>query len=320
MRIFLAGGTGALGRRLIPLLAKGGHHITATTRSREKFDTLRSLGAEPVVMDGLDRQSVLESVRSARPDVVVHEMTALTHLRNFRKFDEEFALTNRLRTEGTEHLLDAAQAAKARRFVAQSYAWWSDRRQGSHLKTEEEPIDPNPPRAMAQTREAIDRLETLVMNASGISGIVLRYGSFYGPGTFLDRGSEILEQVRRRRFPIFGNGSSVWSFIHIDDAAEATRLAIESRQTGIYNIVDDDPAEIAVWLPELAKVLGAPRPYHLPAWLGRMLLGEAGMAVMEGAQGSSNEKAKRELGWKPGYPRWRDGFRELAPERARTAA
>jgi nucleoside-diphosphate-sugar epimerase len=320
MRIFLAGGTGALGRRLIPLLAKGGHHIVATTRSREKFDTLRTLEAEPVVMDGLDRQSVLESVRSARPDVVVHQMTALTSLRNFRKFDEEFAITNRLRTEGTKHLLEAAGEVGARRFVAQSYAWWSHTRQGSHLKTEEEPIDPNPPRSMSHTGHAIERLETLVRNATGISGIILRYGSFYGPGTFLDRGSEIVEQVRRRRFPIFGDGSSLWSFIHMDDAADATRIAIEGRQTGIYQIVDDEPAEVAVWLPELAKMLGAQPPYHLPAWLGRMLLGEAGMTLMEGARGSSNDKAKRELGWKPDYASWRDGFRELASERARTAA
>jgi nucleoside-diphosphate-sugar epimerase len=321
MRIFLAGGTGALGRSLIPRLARRGHHIVATTRNPEKFERLRTLGAEPVVMDGLDREAVMDAVRSATPEVVVHQMTALASLRNFRKFDEEFALTNRLRTEGTEHLLEAAQAAKARRFVAQSYTGgWTSSRQGSGLQTEDEPLASNPPRGMEGTRDAIARLETLVTNVPNIESIVLRYGSFYGPGTFLDRGGEVVEQVRRRRFPIFGDGSGLWSFIHIDDAAEATRVAIEGNQTGIDNIVDDDPAGIAVWLPELAKVLGAPQPYRLPAWLGRMLLGEAGMAILEGGRGCSNEKAKRELGWKPRYASWRDGFRELATERARTAA
>jgi nucleoside-diphosphate-sugar epimerase len=321
MRIFLAGGTGALGRSLIPRLARGGHQVVATTRNREKLEMLRSLGAEPVVMDGLDRQAVMEAVRSAAPEVVVHQMTALANVRNFRKFDEEFALTNRLRTEGTEHLLEAAQAAKARRFVAQSYTGgWTSSRQGSRLQTEDEPISPNPPRGMEETRDAIVRQETLVTTASNIEPVVLRYGSFYGPGTFLGRDGEVVQQVRRRRFPIFSDGSGVWSFIHVDDAAEATRIAIEGRQTGTYNIVDDEPAEIGVWLPELAKVLGAPPPYRLPVWLGRMLLGEAGMAVVEGGRGCSNQKAKRELGWKPGYASWRDGFQELASDRARTAA
>ena len=319
MRIFLAGGTGAIGKRLIPLLVRGDHQVVATTRRRDKFEELKSLGAEAVVMDGLDRQGILEALRAASPEVVVHQMTALTHLKNFRKFDEELALTNRLRTEGTEYLIEAARGVGARRLVAQSYIGWTSKREGRGLKSEEEGRD-RPLPSMRQTLEAMERLETLVTEASDLSGTVLRYGSFYGPGTHFGPGSDLLEQVRRRRFPIFGEGSSVWSFIHIDDAAEATRLAIEGSQTGIYNIMDDDPAEIAVWLPELAKMLGAPPPYHLPAWLGRVVLGEAGMAQMVGGRGWSNEKAKRELGWKPGYASWRDGFRELAPERARTAA
>ncbi|HSF14666.1 MAG TPA: NAD(P)-dependent oxidoreductase [Vicinamibacteria bacterium] len=272
MRIFLAGGTGALGRSLIPRLARGGHHVVATTRNRERFEMLRGLGAEPVVMEGLDRQAVVNAVRSAAPEVIVHQMTALINLRNFKKFDEEFALTNRLRMEGTEHLLEAAQAVKARRVVAQSYTGgWTSSGEGSRLQTEDEPLAPNPPRGMERTRDAIAQLETLVTRVPNIESLVLRYGGFYGPGTFLDRGAEVVEQIRRRRFPIFGDGRGAWSFVHIDDAAEAMRLAIEGNQTGIYNIVDDDPAGIAVWLPELAKVLGAPRPFHLPAWLGRML-------------------------------------------------
>jgi nucleoside-diphosphate-sugar epimerase len=318
MKIFLTGATGAVGRRLVPLLVDDGHQVVATTRTPTKMDQLRAAGAEPVVVDGLDRDAVMKAVLSARPDVVVHQMTALAGMRNLRRFDDEFALTNRLRTEGTDHLLAAALAAGTRRFVAQSYTGWPNERVGGRVKTEEDPLDPDPPEAMKRTLESIRQLEAMVTGASDIAGIVLRYGSSYGPGTSLAPGGDIVELVRRRRFPIFGDGAGVWSFIHIDDAAHATRLAIEGGPAGILNIADDEPAEVSVWLPDLARAVGAKPPYHVPAWLGRMAIGDAGMSMMTKARGSSNAKAKRLLGWMPIHPTWRDGFRGgLARELAR---
>jgi len=231
---------------------------------------------------------------------------------NLRKFDEEFAQTNRLRTEGTENLLIAAAAGGVRRFVAQSYTGWPNARVGGRVKTEEDPLDADPPKQATQTLAAIKQLESRVAGgtgAAGVEGIILRYGSFYGPGTAIMRGSELVEAVRTRTFPIIGGGGGVWSFIQIDDAAEATRMAVERALAGIYNIVDDDPAEVSVWLPELALLLGAKPPYHVPAWIGRFIIGEAGLLMMTEMRGSSNAKAKRVLGWQPAYASWRDGFR-----------
>jgi 2-alkyl-3-oxoalkanoate reductase len=315
MRVFLAGGSGAVGKRLVPLLVAGGHHVVATTRSAEKKNEIRTVGGEPVVLDALDRVAVMKAVASARPDVVVHQMTAISKIRSFRRFDEEFALTNRLRTEGTEYLLDAARAAGVRRFVSQSYTGLPNIREGGPVKTEEDPLDPDPPQSMRRTFDAIRQLETSVMSARSLEGIVLRYGSFYGPGTSISPGGDFMELVRQRKFPIFGNGGGVWSFVHIDDVAHATRCAIEGGRAGIYNIVDDEPAAVSVWLPELARAIGARPPYRLPAWVGRLLIGEAGMSIMTQVRGSSNAKAKRLLNWKPVYSTWRDGFhRMLAPE------
>jgi nucleoside-diphosphate-sugar epimerase len=309
MRIFLAGATGALGKRLVPILVQAGHYVVGMTQTPSKADGLRAAGAEPAVADALDRAAVMKTVMSARPDAVVHEMTSLKALRNLKNFDEEVALTNRLRTESTEYLIAAAQAAGATRFVAQSFSGWPNTRSGGWVKTEEDPLDPDPPKAMRRALDAIRRLEQMVLGAAGLTGIVLRYGGFYGPGTLLGEGGDIIAMVRQRRFPIVGDGAGVWSFIQIDDAAEATRLAIERGSAGKYNIVDDEPAKVSKWLPALAEAIGAKPPYHLPAWLGRFLIGEAGLSMMNQVRGSSNSAAKQALGWLPVYGSWRDGFR-----------
>jgi nucleoside-diphosphate-sugar epimerase len=309
MKIFLAGATGAIGKRLIPLLVSGGHEVAGMTRTPGKADELRAQGAQPVVADALNADAVMHAVMTARPDVVVHELTALRAPFNLRKFDEYFALTNRLRTEGAKNLLAAAKASGAARFIAQSYTGWPNSRTGGRVKTEDDPLEANPPKSMRRTLDAIRRLEELVTNASGLTAIALRYGSFYGPGTSISEGGEVIEAVRGRKYPIVGSGSGVWSFIHIDDAANATRLAIEQGPAGLYNIVDDQPAEVSIWLPALAQAVGAKPPFHVPAWLGRLAIGEAGLVMMNGARGSSNAKAKRLLGWKLRYPDWRNGFR-----------
>jgi 2-alkyl-3-oxoalkanoate reductase len=309
MKILVAGATGAIGRRLVPLLVAGGHHVIATTRTPDKMNGLRSEGAQPAVMDGLDGESVMKTVLSSRPDVIVHQMTALASMRSLKKFDDEFALTNRLRTEGTSHLIAAAEAAGTRTLVAQSYSGWPNQRQGGRIKTEADPLDADPPPSMTRTLDAIQALEHMVLNVAGINGIALRYGSLYGPGTSISSSGEIVELIRQRKFPLIGDGAGVWSFIHVDDAARATQLAIERGAPGVYNIVDDDPAEVSEWLPDLARAVGAKPPLRLPAWIGRFAIGEAGVSMMTKVRGSSNAKAKRALGWQPSYASWRDGFR-----------
>jgi nucleoside-diphosphate-sugar epimerase len=309
MRIFLAGATGAVGKQLVPALLSAGHHVTGMTRTAAKASALSAAGAEPVIADALDRGAVMAAVARARPDVVIHQVTALSALRNLRNFDREFALTNRLRTEGTDHLLAAAQAAGARQFVAQSFTGWPNRREGGRVKTEEDPLDPDPPPAMRRSLDAIRQLEAKLSNARGLTAIVLRYGSFYGPGTSIAQDGDIVEMVRRRKFPLFGNGAGVWSFLHIKDAANAALRAVERGLGGTYNIVDDEPAEVALWLPFLAQAVGAPPPVHLPAWLGRILLGEVGLSMMTRIRASSNAAARRALGWHPAYSTWREGFR-----------
>jgi nucleoside-diphosphate-sugar epimerase len=319
MRIFVAGGTGAIGRRLVPLLVLSGHDVVATTRSESKKDAIRAWGAEPAVLDALDRRAVREAVLAARPEVVVHELTAIPPLTSFRKVDALFSLTNRLRTEATASLIDAARESGARRIVAQSYAGWPNAKDGGPVKTEEDPLDPHPPAAMAKTHAAIRSLEANVSSLAGgsdLEGAALRYGSFYGPGTSLAPGTDMVRAIEHRQFPIAGGGTGVWSFLHIDDAAEATRLAIESHATGIFNVVDDDPAPVSEWLPELARVLGAKPPRRLPRWLGRIFLGEAGLSVMTEVTGSSNAKAKRTFGWRPAFPSWREGFSAVFAARA----
>jgi nucleoside-diphosphate-sugar epimerase len=310
MRIFVAGATGALGRRLVPLLVERGHQVTGMTRTAAKAAGLRAAGAEPVVADALDREAVLAAVAAARPEVVVHELTALAEMTDFRKLDQGFALTNRLRAEGTDHLLAAARAAGARRFVAQSFAGWPFARIGGPVKTEDDPLDPDPPAQLRRTLDAIRHLESAVLGAEGLEGVVLRYGGFYGPGTSAGEGGFMLEDLRRRRFPLVGAGTGVWSFVHIDDAATATMAAVERGAPGIYQIVDDDPAPVSEWLPALAAAVGARPPRRVPAWVARLAGGAHGVVLMTEVRGASNAKARRELGWRPAWPSWRQGFRE----------
>lgn len=309
MRIFVAGATGALGRQLLPKLAAAGHSVWGMTRFSAKASLIRAAGATPAIADALDQDAVLSAVANAAPEVVVHELTALSSFASLRRFDRELAQTNRLRTEGTHYLLKAARAAGAQRFVAQSFAGWPFAREGGPVKAEENPLDPNPPTPARQTLAAIWELEAMVTEANDLEGIVLRYGFFYGPGTSLGDGGKQLDPIRRRLLPIFGSGAGIWSFVHICDAAEATRLAVEHGKPGIYNIVDDDPAPVSEWLPALAAALGAKPPYHVPAWLGRLAIGSQGMALMTESRGASNAKAKRELSWHLQYPSWRVGFR-----------
>jgi nucleoside-diphosphate-sugar epimerase len=259
MKVFLAGATGALGRRLIPLLREHGHDVTGLTRSPEKREALRRAGATPVVADALDEPAMIAAVALAEPDVVVHQLTDLTHFGSIRRFERAFAATNRLRTEGTDHLLAAARSAGARRFVAQSFGGWIHAREGGPIKTEDDPIDPHPFPSQRTTLAAIRYLERAVAGADDLDGLALRYGGFYGPGTSIAPGGEHHEAVMKRRFPIVGSGAGIWSFIHIDDAASAILAAIEGGPRGIYNVVDDDPAPVTEWLPALAAALGASR-------------------------------------------------------------
>ncbi len=309
MRIFVAGATGVIGRRIVPLLVANGHTVIGTTREARKADALQSAGASPVVLDALDRDAVREALVRAGPEVVVHELTALAGFTDFRKFDEGFAVTNRLRTEGTDTLIAGMREAGVRRLVAQSFAGLPFARVGGTVKTEDDPLDPDPPEGLRRTIEAIRYLENVVLHTDGVEGTVLRYGAFYGPGTSLGEGGFQLEGVRHRRFPLVGRGTGLSSFIHVDDAASATVAAIQTGKLGLYNIVDDDPAPVAEWLPALAAATGAKPPRRVPPWLARRFVGELGVVMMTEARGASNAKAKRELGWRPTYPSWRDGFR-----------
>lgn len=309
MKVFVAGATGAMGKRLVPALLAADHQVVAMTRSAGKAAALGRAGAEPVVADGLDRAAVLRAVTTTSPEVIIHQMTGLTGMKSLKKFDAEFALTNRLRTEGTDNLLAAARQAGVRRIVAQSYGNWNYERTGTTLKTEEDRLDPAPPANQRETLKAIEYVERAVTEADGIEGLALRYGNFYGPGTGIALDGDIAAQVRKRMFPIVGDGAGVWSFSHMDDGAAAAVAAVERGAPGVYNICDDDPAPVAVWLPELARALGAKPPRRVPVWLGKLFVGEVGVSMLTQIRGAANGKAKRELGWKPRYQSWRDGFR-----------
>ena len=311
MKIFVAGATGNVGLRLIPLLVDRGHQVVGTTRTAAKADRLTRVGAEPMIVDGLDRDGLTAAVAKAEPDVVVHQMTALSGSFDMRRIDQFFAMTNRLRTEGTDILLAAARSAGVRKFVAQSFAGWPYARVGGPVKTEEDPLDPSPPERLRDTLDAIRHLESAVLSAGDIDGVVLRYGGFYGPQSSISPDGEIVAMVRKRRFPIVGDGAGVWSFVHLDDVATATAAAIERGAPGIYNIVDDEPARVADWLPVLAAAAGAKPPRHVPVWLGRLAVGPQGVAMMTEICGASNAKAKRELGWQLIHPSWREGFRSV---------
>ena len=315
MKVFVAGATGVLGRELVPQLVARGHEVVGMTRSASKQDLLRSLGARPIVADALDPDAVAQAVASAEPEVIVHQLTALSGkltARDMRHPDRSFAatMTNRLRTEATDHLLAAGRAAGARRFVAQSIAAFRFARTGGPVQTEADPLDPDPPAALRAGQAAILYLERAVTTIEWGEGLALRYGGFYGPGTGISLAADavIAAPVRKRRFPIVGDGGGVWSHVHIEDAAAATVAAVEHGRPGIYNIVDDEPAPVREWLPVLASALHAKPPRRIPRWLARLVAGETATLMMTDVRGASNEKAKRELGWQLRYPSWRQGF------------
>ncbi len=315
MKVFVAGATGVLGRALVPQLVARGHEVVGMTRSASKQDLVRSLGARPVVADALDPDAVAQAVASAEPEVIVHQLTALSgpiSIRDARRPDRSFAvtMTNRLRTEATDHLLAAGRAVGARRFVAQSIAAFRFARAGGPVQTEADPLDPNPPAALRTGQAAILYLEQGVTTIEWGEGLALRYGSFYGPGTGISLAADavIAGPVRKRRFPIVGDGGGVWSHVHIEDAAAATVAAVEHGEPGIYNIVDDEPAPVREWLPVLASALDAKPPRRVPRWLARLAAGETATLMMTDVRGVSNAKAKRELGWQPRYASWRLGF------------
>jgi nucleoside-diphosphate-sugar epimerase len=303
MRVFVAGGTGVIGRRLVPRLVARGHWVTATTTDSAKVGFLRQLGAEAVVMDGLDALSVGEAVAKSRPDAIVHQMTAIAGEPDMKHFDRWFATTSRLRTEGTDHLLAAAEATGVSDVVAQSYAGWNGIRQGGWVKTEEDPLDLYAGTAAQAGMEAIRYLEDAVLRAGGAA---LRYGWLYGPGA----SDTQVEAVRKRRFPLVGGGTGYTSWVHADDAASATVLAVERQAKGVFNVVDDEPAPASEWLPYLAACVGAPPPMRVPGWLARLLAGDVAVAMMTAGRGFSNAKARRELGWELRYPSWRTGFKD----------
>ncbi|WP_210580921.1 NAD(P)-dependent oxidoreductase [Streptomyces sp. GESEQ-4] len=302
MRVFVAGGSGALGRRLVPQLVARGHQVTATTTSAAKLGMLAELGAQGVVMDGLDGVSVREAVDRAQPDAIVHQMTGLgTGKPDMRHPDRFFAPTNRLRIEGTDHLLAAAEATGVPHVFVQSFAQSFGPR--ARLLTEEDPIDPGTAATVRRLSAGVLHIQDVVPKAGGT---VLRYGGFYGPGA----SDDVVEMVRKRKFPLVGDGSGWNSWVHLDDAASATVLAIEQRAKGVFNIVDDEPAQVRDWLPYLAACAGAKRPMRVPKWLARLLAGEFAVTLMTESHGFSNARARRELGWEPRYPSWRVGFKE----------
>jgi 2-alkyl-3-oxoalkanoate reductase len=316
MRVFVAGATGVIGQYLVPSLVAAGHEVTGTTRSPAKAGQLERAGATPAIVDGLDRQAVLDAVRAAQPDVIVHQMTALASMRSFRHFDKEFAVTSELRTKGTDYLLEGARQAGTRRFIAQSFIGWNNARTGSLVKSETDPLDPDPVPSTRQALAALRYLEETVPSAVP-EGLVLRYGPFYGHGS----SDSMIDLVRKRQLPVIGAGTGMWSFCEVTDAAAATLAAVTGGAPGLYNIVDDDPAPVREWLPGLAECLGVKAPMHVPAWMGKLLAGELVVAMMTEARGAANVKARRELDWAPGYPSWRDGFGVWAKagEQARAA-
>jgi nucleoside-diphosphate-sugar epimerase len=315
MKVFLAGATGALGRALVPQLVARGHDVVGMTRNASKQDLLRSLGARPVVADALDPDAVAQAVASAEPEVIVHELTALSgpiSVRDMRRPERSAGtiMTNRLRTEATDHLLAAGRAVGARRFVAQSFGAFRFARTGGPVQTEDDPVDPNPPGAMRTMQAGFLYLERAVTTIDWGEGLALRYGGFYGPGTSISLApdAQMAAPIRKRRFPIVGDGGGIFSYVHIEDAASATAIAVERGDPGVYNIVDDEPAPVREWLPVLASALDAKPPRRIPRWLGRLAAGEVATLMATDVSGASNAKAKRELGWKPRYASWRQGF------------
>jgi nucleoside-diphosphate-sugar epimerase len=308
MRIFVAGSTGAVGKLLVPHLVENGHEVVALVRAPQKAKAIEAVGAKVAIADALNKEELTAAITRAGPEVIIHQLTALVGVGNFKKLDDEFTLTNRFRTEVTDTMLAAGRLAGTRRFIAQSFCGWPFAREGGPVKTEQDPLDSNPPASFSKTLAAIRYLEDTVQRTTDLQALALRYGIFYGPGTGIAKDGLIVELVRKRRLPIVGDGAGVWSFIHIRDAVRATVAAVSRGDPGIYNVVDDEPAPVSTWLPALAEAVGAKPPHKLPAWLGKLAIGSGGVSMMTTIRGGSNAKAKRELGWQPIYTSWRLGF------------
>ena len=304
MKVFVAGASGAVGRRLVPQLVAAGHEVVATTRSEAKLALLRRLGAQPVVMDGLDGAAVGSAVAKAEPEVIVHQMSALAVMGSPRRFDLVFAQTNRLRTEGLDHLLAAAKASGTRKLIAQSFTGWNNRRDGGPVKTEADGLDPEPAAAQRKSLAAIKYLERTLVDCADLETVALRYGFLYGPGS----SESVIAPIRKRQIPLVRNANGVWSWVHVDDAASAVVAALDRDDKAVYNIVDDDPAPVSDWLPYLVEVIGAKPPRRAPLWLVRLVGGEVVVRLLTEVRGASNAKAKAELGWEPRWRSWRDGF------------
>jgi nucleoside-diphosphate-sugar epimerase len=308
MRVFVAGGTGAIGRFLLPELMATGHEVVALVRSEEKRRQVESVGARAAFANALDRTELTAAVRRAEPEVIIDQLTALAGATDLKHFDRQAELTNRLRTEGTDTMLAAARAVGTRRIIAQSFCGWPFARTGGLVKTEQDPLEVSPPAGFSRTLSAIKHLEYTVRNASDLEGMVLRYGAFYGPGTAIAPDGQVVAMVRRRLLPIVGDGAGVWSFIHVHDAARATVAAVSRGSPGIYQIVDDEPAPVSVWLAALAQAVGGRPPHRVPEWLGKLAIGGGGVSMMTRVRGCSNAKARRELNWRPVFSSWRTGF------------
>lgn len=310
MRVFVAGASGVVGRRLVPLLVDRGHEVVGSARRDARRSIVEDAGARALTLDLTDRAAVERAIVGSRTDVIVHAATALPENVDLRRFDRSFELTNHLRTEGTRNLLDAAERAGVGRLIAHSFTGWPNERHGPPVKQESDPLDPHPPSSARRTLDAIRTLEDLVTGRTGVAGVVLRLGFLYGPGTAIGEGGVMLGLVQKRMLPLVGGGAGVWSFLHVDDAAAITAHAIEHDATGVFNAVDDEPAAVSEWLPVLAETIGARPPWRVPTWLARPLIGAQGVSLMTSVRGSSNAKAKDELGWRPSVPSWRVGFRE----------
>jgi nucleoside-diphosphate-sugar epimerase len=312
MKIFVAGATGAVGRPLVSALIAAGHSVVGLTRTTAKAGIIQAMGATPVVADGLDATAIRAAINTSKPDAIIHEMTDLSGASDLRHFDRSFASSNQLRTRGIDILLTVAKESGVRRLVAQSFCGWPYAPVGTPIKTETDMLDPDPPDEFRATLTAIQYLEQAVAGSVKPEGIVLRYGAFYGPGTgMLDH--VMVDQIRKRRVPLIGDGAGWWSFVHVDDAAAATVKALEHGKPGnIYNVTDDDPAQVRQWLPALADMLGARPPLHLPAWIARIVAGKHLVSMMTQARAGSNAKARAEFGWVPAHPSWRQGFSDIA--------
>lgn len=309
MRVFVAGASGAIGRPLVPKLVAAGHEVTGITRLEERAERIRAAGARAAVVDVFDAETLRAAVLEAAPEVVVHQLTALPERLDFRD-PETYAATNRVRTEGTRNLLDAALAAGARRVVCQSIAF-AYRSEGGRVKSEDDPLEEDAPGTFGGALSALREMESMVLGAQGVEGLVLRYGFFYGPDTHYGPDGATIDDIRRRRMPVVGKGTGVFSFIHVDDAADATVAAVERGAPGVYNVTDDEPAAMREWLPVAAEAAGAKRPRRVPVWLAKLVGGKDVGAFALELRGASNEKAKRELGWQPAHPSWRAGFRDV---------